>query len=484
MATKVVLRYQDGKDKITLLNEVLDLSGLVKELEKVRNTAGKEPEDFTIAIKPNASMFVRRDDDGVTTDPLLVLALVEYLYGKGYPNIAVVESSNAYALTYTERESLTVMTAMGLNGGVHKYVSPRPEMTAHVASSGGDLLPYRLIDLGADTTDVPAANMPNGSLKLATSWMEADFRISFAKFKTHVYGGYTLLIKNTYGCLPETDKMWHYHRATGCAKPTLVQLETCPVHFGIIDGIIAADGWMGVKWDRAIPRKPGFILAGRNIAETEKFACHIMGVPLDRSPMTKAAMDMLAEESELDGEIRPLEKWWNVPGFIISGFPITEQFYRYYCFQQTVTDGLGSPPFKRKPVGLILTYVLVLPALIYAFHRRHWFIRKARDYALRWRISSPRKAPASVRSELDRLDAPELEVLLDCLESEGSEPVRIYGHRLTKNGKWYELPDSTFSRLVRIPEIIETLKTSKEVSDCACEVKARLQVLARLKSKK
>jgi uncharacterized protein (DUF362 family) len=476
MASKVVLRYLDGKDKIALLKDVLDIAELEKELEAVRTATNKTVEAFSIAVKPNASMFVRRDDDGVTTDPLLVLALVEYLHEKGYPNISVVESSNAYELTYSERNPITVMTAMGLNGGVHSYVSARPEMTAHVVSADGRLLPYRLVDLGADTTEVRTDEMPNGTLKLGTAWVNADFRISFAKFKTHVYGGYTLLVKNTYGCLPEGDKMWHYHRPTGCAKPTIVQLKKCPVHFGIIDGIIAADGWMGVKWDRAIPRRPGLILAGRNIAETERIACQVMGVDVDRSLMTRDVLDRLSEETLLDGEIRPLQKWWNVPGFIIAGFPMTEKYYQYYRFQQTVTDGLGTPPFRRKPIGLALTYILILPALLYAFHRRHWIVQKWKDLSRRRKIKISGILPNRVRADLDRLDAPELKVLLECLEAPIKTSPRIYGHKVHAAGKWFSLPDSTFSRLVRIAEIMEALKTAQDQSKCIAEVKARLKI--------
>ena len=477
MASKVVLRYLDGKDKISLLNDVLDLAGLEGELETIRESTAKSPEDFCIAIKPNASMFVRRDDDGVTTDPFLVLALVEYLHEKGYPNISVVESSNAYELTYSERNPVTVMTAMGLNGGVHAYVSARPEMTAHVASSDGRLLPYRLVDLGADTTEVAADDMPSHTLKLATTWLNADFRISFAKFKTHVYGGYTLLVKNTYGSLPEGDKMWHYHRPTGCARPTIVQLKKCPCHFGIIDGVIAADGWMGVKWDRAIPRRPGFILAGRNIAETERIACQVMGVDVERSLMTKDILTLLAEDTRLDGEIRPLKPWWNVPGFIIAGFPMTEKYYQYYRFQQTVTDGIGTPPFRRKPIGLALTYILIIPALLYAFHRRHWLIRKWKDLSLRRKIKTAGSLPKAVRLDLDRLDVPELEVLLACLQSQPEDIPKIYGHKLYAAGKWFLLPDSTFSRVVRIPEIMEHVTTEKLKRACIEEVEARLSVL-------
>lgn len=477
MPAKTVLRYLDGRDKISLLNEVLDLAGLEAELDVVRKALRRKRADVRIAIKPNASMFVRRDDDGVTTDAVLVLALVERLHEKGYPNISVVESSNAYELTFTERNPVTVMTAMGLNGGVHAYVSARPFTTAHVASADGRLLPYKLVDLGADTVEIKSDEIPGGTLKLGRAWVEADFRISFAKFKTHVYGGYTLLVKNTYGCLPEGDKMWHYHRATGCARPTIVQLRVCPVHFGVIDGITAADGWMGVKWDRAIPRRPGFILAGRNIAETERVGCRIMGVDPERSLMTKEAMDMLAEPAKLDGEIRPLGPWWNVPGFIVKGFPATEKHYRYYCFQQTLSDGLGTPPFRRRLPGLILTCVLVLPLVVYAFHRRHWFIRAWRDLKLRWMVRADATAPRRVRAALDRLEAPELQVLLACLRSKSKKAPRVYGHRVHAGGRWYVLPDSTSFRLARIPEIIETLGETDERAGCAREVAARLRAL-------
>ncbi len=479
MATKIVLRYLDGKDKVTLLNEVIARAGLEGELEAVRKRSKKQKKNFTIAIKPNASMFVRRDDDGVTTDPVLVLALVEWLHERGYADIMVVESPNAYGVTYTERNPVTIMTAMGLNGGRHEYAPACAEMTAHVATAKGRLMPYRLVDLGADTTVIPSDDMPNGHLKLASAWLNADFRISFAKFKTHVYGGYTLLVKNTYGCLPEEDKMLHYHKPTGCSLPTVAQLKKCPVHFGIVDAIISADGWMGVKWDRAIPRRPGFIMAGRNICETEKMACRVMGVPVENSLMTKTAMELMEEPSKLDGEIRPLGPWWNVPEFIVKGFPATEKHYYYYKFQQTVTDGVGVHPFRRKPAGLVLTYVLVLPVLIYAFHRRHWVIRKYRDLKLHRAVMGGPKAPGRVRKELDRLDAGELELLLACLRSDVKESPRIYGHRVRAAGKWHSLPDSTFSRLVRVPEILAALKSDSERERCAGEVEARIRALKR-----
>jgi hypothetical protein len=82
-----------------------------------------------------------------------------------------------------------------------------------------------------------------------------------------------------------------------------------------------------------------------------------------------------------------------------------------------------------------------------------------------------------VRADLDRLDAPELEVLLECLGTELKEPIKIFGHRVYIDGEWQALPDSTSFKLVRIPEIIDALKTPAERAGCALEVGARLRVL-------
>ena len=183
-------------------------------------------------------------------------------------------------------------------------------------------------------------------------------------------------------------------------------------------------------------------------------------------------------EPDLDGEIRPLKKWWNVPRFITAGFPATEKHYYYYAFQQTVSDGLGTPPFKRKPVGLALTYLLVIPILLWAFHRRHRVVRKLRDLRLRRAIGDDAVAPKRVRANLERLDRTELELLRESLQANSGKLPQIYGHKVRAHGKWHLLPDSNFSRLVRIPEIIAALQNPQEKADCLKEIEARLKILS------
>ncbi|MFA6032951.1 MAG: DUF362 domain-containing protein [Myxococcota bacterium] len=457
MASKVVLRYLDGRDKITLLNQVLDVAGFEKALEERLAATGKPRAEFGVVIKPNASMYIRKDEDGVTTDAVLVLALIERLHEKGFSKISVVESSNLYQAGFENRNPVTVMAAMGLAGGMHGFVPASDGITAHVLTAQGGLLPYRLVNLASDTVVVDAPGMPHGRLKLGAEWLHADFRISFAKFKTHIYDGYTMVVKNTYGCLPEGDKMWHYHKQTGAARPAVEQLRLCPVHFGIIDGITGADGLFGVKWDRAIPRRPGFILAGRNIGEVERVGCRIMNVQPARSRMSRQALELLKEPSELDGRIRPLGTWWNVWPFVIPLVYILERIYLLHRFLQMVSDFLGSPPFSRNRKGrffTVLGFLLLLPALMYAGTKRHWVVRKWREWRRRRGAGVGAGIPSGILCRLDRLGGSELGVLGEVLKAGPGQPL-VYGHRLKAAGRIFELPDSTSFNMFRVAELIE-----------------------------
>jgi uncharacterized protein (DUF362 family) len=456
---KVVLRYLDGKDKIRLLYEVLETARFEQALEARRLDSGTSKANFDIVIKPNASMYIRRDEDGVTTDAILVLALVEWLAARGYAKVRLVESSNLYEAGFKNREPVMVMTALGLAGGWHwTGIGKETKLLAHVLDGRGGQHPYSVEDLGADIVEVRAPGMPSHSLKLGRAWVEADFRISFCAFKTHIYDGYTLLVKNTYGCLPEGNKMWHYHYKTGAAKPTIEQLKLCPVHFGIIDAITGADGQAGVKWDRSIPRRPGFIMAGANIGEVEKHACSIMKVKYRRSYMSRPAIEMLREESELDGQPRPLGTWINVWPVFIAAIPVLERIYPLHRCVQMLSDFFGSPPFRRKPLGVFFTILGILTValpLMYALQKRHGVILIYRE--MKERLHLRRKGfctPRAVSRDIVRLDARELGVLRDIIAAGAPGEPKLYGHRIVTGNRTHDLPDSSYFNLERIRSIV------------------------------
>jgi uncharacterized protein (DUF362 family) len=486
--TKIVLRYLDGRDKVTLLKDVLDTADFNRCLEEAREKSGNSKAEFRVAIKPNASMYIRRDEDGVVTDPVLVLALVERILAMGYKNVCLVESSNLYSAGFENRSPIVVMAEMGLAGGLQGHAAPSAFLEASVLNDAGAPLKYRLEDLGENRVMMDSPDMPGGKIELGRAWAEADFRMSFAKFKTHIYDGYTLLAKNTYGCLPESNKMWHYHHLTGAAKPTIAQLKLCPVHFNIIDAVTAVDGLAGVKWDRAIPRKPGFIMAGRNLGEVERAATKIMGVDYTWTYMSRPAIDMLAEPAELDGEPRPLKPWVNVPWFMFMWLPILERLYHMHRFVQMISDFHGDAYFRRKRFAMIFTvlsYLLLVTPVLYAIQKRHWVRIKLSDMRRRSSLKArDGLASPEIDAELDRMEPPELKILAAILgDGNGGDPV-IYGHKVKHGDKIYSLPDSSYFRVARIPLVISMARNGATTPDrlkrCA-EARIEYETAARAK---
>ncbi len=274
--------------------------------------------------------------------------------------------------------------------------------------------------------------------------------------------------------------MWHYHYKTGASRPTIEQLKLCPVHFGIIDAITGADGQAGVKWDRVIPRKPGFIMAGANIGEVERWACSLMGVKYKRSYMSRPAIDMLAEDVERDGQPRPLGKWINVLPLFIALIPILERVYLLHRCVQMLSDFFGSKPFKRKPAGVFFTVlgsvILIMP-LLYALQKRHWIILFDRESRERLHIRRKGfKTSRSVSKDLTRLNRNELEILGKIISRNVDLFPKIYGHRIMTESDLYPLPNSSYFNLERIRNICLALSESQpsEREDMLGNISARI----------
>ena len=81
-------------------------------------------------------------------------------------------------------------------------------------------------------------------------WKNADFRIAFAKNKTHTYALYTLTIKDIYGALPMENKFLEYHHKRDIFSTTIEYIKHFPIHFALIDAYISADGPFGIFADK------------------------------------------------------------------------------------------------------------------------------------------------------------------------------------------------------------------------------------------
>ncbi|MGC4121619.1 MAG: DUF362 domain-containing protein [Myxococcales bacterium] len=281
-------------DKLRALDAALDRSGFDATLEAAWAASGKARADFAVALKPNFMFAYSRHDPSTFTDPELVEHLAKRLAGKGFTRLKLVEAQSAYGEYFTRRSVKEMADYLG-------YTSPL----------------YEVVDLTLDASDEQDLGPHLGRHPVPRTWRLADFRVSFAKNKTHAYAYYTLALKNVYGALPLGAKFREYHCKRGIYATTMEYLAAFPVHFALVDAYLSADGPFGVFAD-PLPNPTHTVLAGRDPVAVDWVGATKMGI----DPMLSRYMQLAVErfgKPEIDfvGDASCYRPWLNVPPALV-----------------------------------------------------------------------------------------------------------------------------------------------------------------------
>jgi uncharacterized protein (DUF362 family) len=294
-----------GEDKIdTFLHTVERARFMAHLLEKWQSSA-KPKEVFRIAVKPNIMTgSVYETDSPIYTNPDLVEALIKAMRGEGFRQFSVVETENVYNYAYTKRSVPAVATMCGYTGDG-----------------------YDIVDLAEDTVEFDYGGVLGEHLA-GRVWLGADYRISFAKNKTHWQCYYTACLKNVYGCLPEWDKMRHYHgRNIEFYHATVSIADKIPVDFGFLDAWTSGDGLAGHVRD-AQPNQTRTFMASDNIYALDWVAGEKMGVdPLDNVVVREARQRWGSIHIDRVGDMAVWYPWNNVRPFVIKVLDVLEEWY-------------------------------------------------------------------------------------------------------------------------------------------------------------
>ncbi|MCZ6691311.1 MAG: DUF362 domain-containing protein [Planctomycetota bacterium] len=304
-------------DKLEAFDEMLEVGQFFETVEAVRRKSGKSKEDFLIALKPNFMMTIRIEDPPVVyTDPVLVERWIAKLAEAGYPRVCVVEAQNVYSLWYKNRSVNHVARVIGLKG--HGY---------EVRDLTNEQFPF---DYGGIL----------GQHFVGETWRDADFRISFAKNKTHDVSRCTLVLKNTYGCLPAKNKFSEYHRKREVDECTIQALKHFPIHFGAIDATWSLDGPLGYKEGFDVLKDAeGNVICEGNIHHTETVIGGRDYLAVEHTGMTKMGLDpqkdtrfyKLAKDAfgerpfEVVGDLTRYDGWLNVGSGAADALDIGEE---------------------------------------------------------------------------------------------------------------------------------------------------------------
>jgi uncharacterized protein (DUF362 family) len=354
--TKVACIHDENK--LGALDQVLEETGFYDILERKWKGSGKKKEDFLIAVKPNFMMTYNKIDESTYTDPELVEHLLNELHKGGYTRLALVESRNTYGLYFEKRAVKDVAEYVGYQGKNYEIcdLTEKEEM--------------KEFDYGG----------PLGRHFVGRTWRDADFRISFAKNKTHSFCYYTLTLKNIYGTLPLENKLLEYHKKREFDWPTIETLKHFPVHYGIIDAFLSADGPMGVISD-VRPNKTKTVIGGEKLVAVDWVGAQKMGLNPLKSRFMKIAVHEFGspeDKIELSGDDTPYRPWKNVHPFLADILALAEECWVLsHSFMSTFI--FAEEYFPRKPMSIVFRFFrwLILPILPLFFRTGHR-LRKSR----------------------------------------------------------------------------------------------------------
>ncbi len=481
----VAVMHESGTDKFTLLDRSMDQGGLWAELERMCREKEKTPENLRVLIKPNIAMCVRREDDGVYSDPELMLHLISRLIERGYTRITVGESQNLYGNWYNNREVIRIAAYAGFlpdTGEVLDLSAIKAcDEAAGMVYADAQRHAFRLADLSYRHVSEDFGDL--GKWDLSEEWVQADFRINFCKAKTHFFSYLTLCTKNLYGALPAQNKMVKYHGKQVTGSLTAEMLSKYPAHFHIVDANTVSDGILGAKMS-AISKKPKYIIAGKNLVCVEAVASMLFGINPRASFYFREAHRRFGGLGpiRIAGETRQILEFRNNPSIVILVCEYLEKVVKFanmtgYVFTGQVDRAFPSKaPFLEALAKLLCIFPYPVLALsnwdmieIYRARIAH------RIFCLRHRKNLPLSAKEKkVAKEICHLGPPQLKTLLNLLENGNGSPIRM-GSWVSRGSVCLQVIAVTQSASLAITRLLYMVdKNEIDSNDLAGEINALL----------
>jgi uncharacterized protein (DUF362 family) len=275
------------EDPQRALEEVLERAGLWSALERAQAQHGAS---LRVLIKPDLDHVDAAATTG--TDPKLVEQLIDLLAAHGHEDVRVAGAPGEWTGVLANRDVLSVADLVG-----YHFVTPAGR-------------PYEIIDLAADgagDADSSVGGDPTGRWHIPAAWREAEFRILFAKNKTHAAQRFSL------GLHQLLELVAGQEDAAGPSTELAEILpRRSPPEFAIIDAWQSSHGVNGSGVPCPIPTRT--FIAGEDLLATDAVAAMKMGLDPFASPLLAAALRANGGLGGLaiDGDLAPYPGWINV----------------------------------------------------------------------------------------------------------------------------------------------------------------------------
>jgi uncharacterized protein (DUF362 family) len=273
------------------LAAALDAAGLWTALRRARRD--REAADLRIVIKPELRGFAAGSP--TATDPRLVEDLLDLLYDQGFSGAAIVGTRDSSAAWAENRDLHALADLLG-----YRYETPKGRS-------------YDILDLAEDLVfdAFPLGCVLHGCA-VSRHWFNADFRVVFSKSRSDEASGYALCLDTLIDVLPLPDKDTHYRRRRDSGDVVAALLDTAPVQFSLIDGIVGAHGPGGRRAPSAISN--GTVIGASDIILADYAGALKMGLDPAISPTVARVIcrHPMPQRYTVTGSLGRWPEWQNV----------------------------------------------------------------------------------------------------------------------------------------------------------------------------
>ena len=236
------------------------------DLLTAADIASEIPAGANIALKPNL-VVAASAENGATTHTEIVEGIIQYLHDHGHRDISVMEGS------WLGDSTARAFSVCGYHALEKKYG-------------------VKLYDLKKDQTRT--LSTPVGPMKVCCRPLDADYVISLPVLKGHCQTLMTCALKNSKGCIPDSEKR-HFH-TLGLHRPIAALATVFRPDLFIVDSIC---GDLNFE-EGGTPIHTNRMMLGHDPVQMDAYGCRLLGIdPRDVDYITHAE-DWGVGSTELD----------------------------------------------------------------------------------------------------------------------------------------------------------------------------------------
>lgn len=252
------------KNEIHVIYGSSPKSMVLELLQKIKPETDIKPE-MLIGIKPNL-IVAKPSTEGATTSPEIVSGVIEYLQGKGFKNIIILESS------WVGDNTKRAFKVCGYEEISKKYGVP-------------------LFDLKDDTYET--RRVKELDIKICSRALKVDYLVDMPVLKAHCQTKVTCSLKNLKGCIPDIEKR-RFH-SLGLFKPIGYLGAALKCGLIIVDAmngdLTFEEGGNPVQMDR--------IIAGKDPVLVDTYGASLLGYSKEEIEYIAFAEEAGAGSSDL-----------------------------------------------------------------------------------------------------------------------------------------------------------------------------------------